>query len=164
MTRIHRPLLALCAAAAVAAPGLLPAGSAVSDKKTVEPVEKEKSLCESILDIPTLYKNKENPVIQKFRIIGRYHGQFYVLDSTLEKIEIIDSAGKEQIIISTADNTITITAEADVIIRSNNGKLALSGNGVEIRSQAEVTIEASQSLDVQARGALTLKGATVDIN
>jgi phosphate-selective porin OprO/OprP len=57
------------------------AGQAAAAKQAVEPAAKEKSLCESILDLPTLYKNEENPVIQKFRIIGRYHGQYYFLDS-----------------------------------------------------------------------------------
>jgi phosphate-selective porin OprO/OprP len=81
MTHTHRPLQVLCLAAALAAPALLHAGAAVADKKTVTPVTKEMSLCESIFDLPTLYKNEENPVIQKFRIIGRYHGQYYALDS-----------------------------------------------------------------------------------
>jgi phage baseplate assembly protein V len=81
-----------------------------------------------------------------------------------EKIEIIDGAGKESIVISTADNTITITADADVTIQAKNGTLKLSGKGVEIRSQAAVTITASQGLDLEAVEALTIKGKTVDIN
>jgi phosphate-selective porin OprO/OprP len=57
-----------------------PAGQP-STEKTVLPPEEAKSLCGTIFSIPTLYKNEENPVIQKFALIGRYQGQYYSLDS-----------------------------------------------------------------------------------
>jgi hypothetical protein len=40
----------------------------------------------------------------------------------------------------------------------------LSGNGIELKSQAGVTIEASLNVDVQASAQLNLKGALVNIN
>jgi uncharacterized protein involved in type VI secretion and phage assembly len=81
-----------------------------------------------------------------------------------EKIEIIDKSGENTIVISTADNTITIKAKADITIQSSGGKLSLSGKGIEITSQAEVKIEASSSMDLKASGQMTVKGATVNIN
>ena len=88
-----------------------------------------------------------------------------------EKIEIIDKSAKNTIVISTKDNTITITAAADVTLQSSNGKLKLSGNGVEISSKAAVKIEAaavmieaSQSMDLKAAAQLNVKGAVVNIN
>jgi phage baseplate assembly protein V len=81
-----------------------------------------------------------------------------------EKIEIIDAAAKNTIVISTKDNSITITADADVTIRSGNGKLTLSGKGVEITSTAAVKIEGSQGMDLKTPARLTIKGATVNIN
>lgn len=80
------------------------------------------------------------------------------------KIEIIDSSGKNTIVISAKNNTITITAASDVTIKSDNGKLKLSGNGVEITSTSTVKVEASQSMDLKSSGQLNVKGAAVNIN
>lgn len=81
-----------------------------------------------------------------------------------EKIEITDASAKNTIVISTKDNSITITAASDITIKSGSGKLTLSGKGVEITSAGAVKIEASQGMDLKSRGRLTIKGATVDIN
>jgi phage baseplate assembly protein V len=80
------------------------------------------------------------------------------------KIEIIDSSGKNTIVISAKNNTITITAASDVTIKSDNGKLKLSGNGVEITSTSTVKVEASQSMDLKSSGQLNVKGTAVNIN
>ena len=80
------------------------------------------------------------------------------------KIEIIDSSAKNTIVISTKGNSITITASGDVTIQSNNGKLKLTGNSVEITSASTVKIEASQSMAVKSSGDLTVKGQVVNIN
>jgi uncharacterized protein involved in type VI secretion and phage assembly len=81
-----------------------------------------------------------------------------------ERIQIVDKSGKNSILISSKDNTITVSAEADVTIRSEQGKLKLSGNGVEITSQAEIKVEASQDMDLKAEGQLNVKGKAVNIN
>jgi phage baseplate assembly protein V len=78
-----------------------------------------------------------------------------------EKIEIVDKTGKNSIVISAKDKTVAI---ADVTVKSTNGKLKLSGNGVEITSQAAVKIEASQNMDLKAGPQLNLKGQMVNIN
>jgi phage baseplate assembly protein V len=81
-----------------------------------------------------------------------------------EKIEIVDKGAKNSIVISTKDNTITITADADVAIKSTGGKLVLDGNGVEITSKAAVKIEAGQNMDLKAGPQLNIKGSMVNIN
>ena len=81
-----------------------------------------------------------------------------------EKIEIIDKSQKNSIIFSTKENTITITANADITVTSKGGKLKLSGNGVEIKSQADVKIEANTTLDVKSKATMNIKGALVNIN
>lgn len=100
------------------------------------------------------------------RTIKSRSGHVIRLDDTNgeEKIEIIDRSQKNSIIISTKDNKITITADADITIQSNNGKLKLSGKGVEITSQAEVKVEASQNMDLKASSQLNIKGGMVNIN
>jgi phage baseplate assembly protein V len=80
------------------------------------------------------------------------------------QIEIIDSSGKNSVVINTKDNTITISADADVTIKSAKGKLTLSGKGVEITSQADVKIEASSNIAVKSNAQLNLKGQLVNIN
>ncbi len=81
-----------------------------------------------------------------------------------EKIEIIDKSAKNSIVISTKDNTITIMADADVVIESGKGKLKLSGNGIEITSKAGVKIEATQNMNLKATAQLNIKGQIVNIN
>lgn len=81
-----------------------------------------------------------------------------------EKIEIIDGSENNSIVIDTAENTVTITAEADITIQSNSGKLSLSGNGIEITSQAEIKIEASADADLKSSGQVNIKGSMVNIN
>lgn len=92
------------------------------------------------------------------RIIKSRSGHIIRLDDTEgeEKIEVIDQSGKNSIMINTKNNAITITADADITIQSKNGKLKLSGKGIEINSQAEIKIAASQDMK--------LKGTMVDIN
>jgi uncharacterized protein involved in type VI secretion and phage assembly len=80
------------------------------------------------------------------------------------KIEIIDSSTKNTIVIRAKDNSITITAGGDVTIQSSDGKLKLSGNGVEITSTSTVKIEASQGMDLKSSGQLNVKGSMVNIN
>ena len=81
-----------------------------------------------------------------------------------EKIEIVDKNGKNSIVISSADNTITISADADITIQSSSGKLRLCGNGIEITSQADVKIEAGANMDLKASAQLNAKGQMINLN
>jgi phage baseplate assembly protein V len=81
-----------------------------------------------------------------------------------EKIEIIDKTTKNSIVISAKDKTITIAADADITVKSTNGKLSLSGKDVEVNAQGSVKIQAGQSMDVKAQAQLNLKGQMVNIN
>jgi len=100
------------------------------------------------------------------RTIKSRSGHIVRLDDTEneEKIEILDKTGKNSIVITTKDNTLEIKADGDISITSANGKLKLSGHGIELTSQADVTVTAQQAGKVEASGQLTLKGATVNIN
>jgi len=83
-----------------------------------------------------------------------------------ERIEILDKSGKNSVVVDTKSNTVTVSADADVVVRAAKGKLTLSGDGgVEISSaKGAVKVTANQGIDVQAKAKLVLKGATVDIN
>jgi phage baseplate assembly protein V len=82
-----------------------------------------------------------------------------------ERIEILDKSGKNSLVLDTKSNTVTVTADADVVIRATQGMLVLSGEkGVELSSKGGVKISAAQDVDVKASTQLVLKGQTVDIN
>jgi len=100
------------------------------------------------------------------RTIKSRSGHIIRLDDTAggEKIEIVDKSGNNSVVISTADNTIIISADADITITSSGGKLRLNGDAVEIKAQTAITLEASTSMDLQAQGQMTIRGATVNIN
>ncbi|MCP4119849.1 MAG: phage tail protein [Desulfobacteraceae bacterium] len=81
-----------------------------------------------------------------------------------ETIEIIDKSGKNSIIVDTANNSITIEAHSDITVRSSTGKLTLEANGIEMKSQAGISAQAAQSMDLQANAQVTVKGATIHLN
>lgn len=81
-----------------------------------------------------------------------------------ETIEIIDKTGKNKITIDTANNSITIEAQSDITIKSSTGKLTMQANGIEMKSQMGVSIQATQNMDLNANAMMTLKGAMIRIN
>lgn len=92
------------------------------------------------------------------RLILSRSGHMIRLDDTDggEKIEIIDKSGKNFIEWDTASNRITISADQDVEIKAEQGKISINAAEVEIKSSGNTTIEAS--------GNMTVKGAVVNIN
>lgn len=82
-----------------------------------------------------------------------------------EKVEIVDRSGANSVVLDTASNTVTITADADVVIKAGKGKLTLSGDaGVEITSGKGAVKVSGLDAEVTASKQLVLKGTTVDIN
>jgi uncharacterized protein involved in type VI secretion and phage assembly len=100
------------------------------------------------------------------RTLKSRSGHTICLDDTdgAEKIEITDGSGKNTITLNTAENSITITADGDITLQSQNGKLILRGNGVEISSQAEVAIEASQAMNLKAGPEVKVEGGVINLN
>jgi len=81
-----------------------------------------------------------------------------------EKIEIIDKSEKNSIVFDTANNTITLTADKDIILSAPQGTIKLDGQKIEAKSSADAKVEAGAGMDVKASGTLNIKGATVNIN
>jgi uncharacterized protein involved in type VI secretion and phage assembly len=110
-------------------------------------------------------ENNDDGKNNKRTIVSR-SGMRVRLDDTDggEKIEISDKDDKNSIVIDVANSTIAITADSDITIESKNGKIKISGKGIELTSQAEVKVEAQSSMDLKASGQMTIKGATVNIN
>lgn len=81
-----------------------------------------------------------------------------------ERLELIDKTGNNKIVITSADNKISIEAQGDIAIKSSTGKVTIEGVGVEITSTAGVKVQAQSTLDASATGQTNIKGAMVNIN
>lgn len=80
-----------------------------------------------------------------------------------ETIEIIDKSEKNSIVIDTKENTITVTADKDIVLKAK-GTIKLDGEKIELKSSGDTKIESGAGMDVKASGTLNVKGATVNIN
>ena len=81
-----------------------------------------------------------------------------------ETIEIIDKTGSNKIVIDSANNSITIEAKSDITIKSSTGKLTMQANGIEMKSQMGVSVQAAQNMDLKANAIVTVKGAMIRLN
>ncbi|MGK7896335.1 MAG: phage baseplate assembly protein V [Xenococcus sp. (in: cyanobacteria)] len=79
-----------------------------------------------------------------------------------ETIEIIDKTKKNSIVIDTAANSITITADGDITLSA--GTIKLEAQNIEIKSEADTKVEASAGMDLQASSTMNLQGQTINLN
>jgi uncharacterized protein involved in type VI secretion and phage assembly len=95
-------------------------------------------------------------------------GHVVRLDDTdgAEKIEIVNAKGTESLVFDTAHNTITLTADKDVVIESKNGMVKLTGQkGVEITAPGGPgKLETAKALDVKSSGNVNVKGTVINLN
>jgi uncharacterized protein involved in type VI secretion and phage assembly len=113
---------------------------------------------------PANNDNKTNDV----RVIKSRSGHVVKLNDEKgkETLEIIDGSGKNKIVIDTAKNTITITAEKDLVLSAPNGKIQLTAKSFEATCSDGATLKATGGdIAVDASGNLKLRGGKrVDIN
>jgi uncharacterized protein involved in type VI secretion and phage assembly len=76
-----------------------------------------------------------------------------------ETIEIIDKTGNDS-----SKNTVSIEANSDIEIKSATGKLTMSAIGIELKSQADVKIEATSNMDLKANAQVSVKGTIINLN
>jgi len=122
--------------------------------------------------IGALWNNVDKPPADNangennLRFIKSRSGHLVRLDDTdgSEKIEIIDKSGKNSLTFDTANNTITIKSDKDVVIEAPNGKISLSAKDIEIKSSAATKVEAQSAMDLKASANMTIKGQMVNIN
>jgi uncharacterized protein involved in type VI secretion and phage assembly len=82
-----------------------------------------------------------------------------------ETIEIIDKSQNNSIVIDTAKNTITIKSDKDIALSAPNGTIKLDGQGVDIStSSGNISVKSGAAMNLEASGANTIKGSTVNIN
>lgn len=82
-----------------------------------------------------------------------------------ERIEILDRTGNNTIVIDSAANQVSVHADGDILLRSANGKVEISGPAVEISStRQDIRVTSAAGMTLSARGTSTITGATVSIN
>jgi len=92
-----------------------------------------------------------------FRMIDRNSGGLKA------GLQLVDSSGKNKIIINTTDNKIEIISQGDILVTAVK-KLTLKATGnVDISGQ-NVKVAAQTVLELTATGQTTLKGSVVNIN
>ncbi len=81
-----------------------------------------------------------------------------------ETIEIIDKTEKNKIVIDTSENTIAITSNKDITLSAPKGAIKLEAQKIQLKSTAEIKIEASAGMDIKANATMNVKGATINLN
>jgi uncharacterized protein involved in type VI secretion and phage assembly len=81
-----------------------------------------------------------------------------------ETIEITDKSQKNSIVIDTSKNTITLTTDKDITLSASKGTIKLDAQKVEITSSDATKLTSGSTMNVEASGTMTVKGATVNIN
>jgi len=111
---------------------------------------------------PETNENGDNNV----RVIKSRSGHVIRLndEKDKEKIEIIDKSEKNSIVFDTANNTITITTEKDIMISASKGKITLDAKELEIKSSGAANIKSGGEMNVEASSTMNIKGSTVNIN
>jgi uncharacterized protein involved in type VI secretion and phage assembly len=92
------------------------------------------------------------------RVVQSRSGHIVRLDDSdgSEKIEIIDKTGNNSLTIESASNNFTITCKGTLKLQATQG--------IEIVSEASVKLQANSTMDMEATGQTTIKGAMVNIN
>jgi len=110
-----------------------------------------------------LYNGQDKPPVARNGSDPKYiqtkagHKIFFEDAAGQERIEIVDSSGNNSIVIDSAANTITVKSQGDVSIEASTGSLSLKGaTGVSITSDA--------GIDINANGAVTVGGSTINLN
>lgn len=111
-----------------------------------------------------LWNGKDAPPVtnddgkNNVRMIRSRSGHIVSLDDTdgSEKIAVTDKTGKNSIVWDSATNTITISADKDIMLKAPSGTITLDAQNLELKSSADTKAEAS--------GTMTVKGSTVNIN
>jgi len=116
--------------------------------------------------VDTPPKEFTNDGKNNLRLIKSRSGHLIKLDDTDggEKIEVIDKSGKNSIVIDAKENTITITADKDIVLKAPQGKISLESKEIELKSSAAAKVEAGSEMTLKASATMTVKGATVNIN
>ncbi len=101
------------------------------------------------------------------RTLKSRSGHVITLDDTKDQEQIVirDKTGKNEIVIASKDNALTIRAAGDLTIeakgkislKSSSGDVSIAGKNLSLQAQQKCDIKANQNCQVQANAGLALK-------
>jgi uncharacterized protein involved in type VI secretion and phage assembly len=100
-----------------------------------------------------------NAVDNNWRFLRSRSGHILKFDDTdgAERIELVGKDGNHKIVIDVSGSKIEISCSSgDVLVSAPSGTVTVDANAVEIKSKT--------SMNLEATGAMTIKGSTVSIN
>ena len=99
------------------------------------------------------------------RVIKSRSGHLIRFDDSenAQKIEIIDATTSNRIVIDATTDTVTITADKNIVLEAPQGDIRLKARQVAIEASGNADVKAN-TMTVAAQGSLALKGETIDLN
>jgi uncharacterized protein involved in type VI secretion and phage assembly len=99
------------------------------------------------------------------RVIKSRSGHLIRFDDSekAQKIEIVDASSGNRIVIDTSTDTVTITADKNIVLEAPQGDICLNAKQVRITASGRADIKAD-SMTIKTQGSLVLKGETIDLN
>jgi len=121
--------------------------------------------------IGALWNGKDQPPAgnsdgkNALRVIKSRSGHLIRFDDSedAQKIEIVDAASSNRIVIDTGANTITITADRNIVLDAPHGDIRLNARQVLIAASGRAEVKAD-AMTIAAQGSLALKGESIDLN
>jgi uncharacterized protein involved in type VI secretion and phage assembly len=100
------------------------------------------------------------------RLIKSRNGHVIQLsdEESKETISISDKDAKNKLVIDITNNTITITANQDIVLSASQGTIKLEAKTIELKSSADTKVEAQTGVDIKANATMNLKGTTINLN
>lgn len=100
------------------------------------------------------------------RVLKSRSGHLIVLDDTQGKEQIVirDKTGKNEVIIDSAKNSISINVQKDYSLDATGNVTIDSKGNVTVSSKGNVSIESIGNLNLKAAGMLNIKGNKVSID
>jgi uncharacterized protein involved in type VI secretion and phage assembly len=99
------------------------------------------------------------------RVIKSRSGHLIRFDDSekAQKIEIIDATSSNRIVIDTSTDTVTITADKNIVLEAPQGDIRLNAKQVVIEASGRADIKAD-SMTIAVKNSLALKGDPIDLN
>ncbi len=79
---------------------------------------------------------------------------------TVDQDYTLTAKGK---VASTSDDTTTVTSKGDMTIKADGADVLIQGTKITIKGQSSIAVEAASNIDIKANGQLNLKGNMVSI-
>jgi phage baseplate assembly protein V len=80
-----------------------------------------------------------------------------------EKVEIVDASGRNSVVIDTAANSVTVTADARIVLSAPQGDVVIEAKNLKV-AVGTASVDVNDAMTIHAGGELVLAGSTIDLN